>query len=280
MRNLIDAIITLVKAGDNDLSNMRQGVNRINNTGYALEDYVKNLFSDSLNMTYAEQVQRWSETFSYIGNDSNPPDMILKNSDAVEVKKIQSKDAALALNSSYPKQILLSSNPMISQACRDAEIWTKKDILYIVGVVSGKILKHLCMIYGTDYCASEECYLNVYRRIKEGVENIEGIEFSPTRELGRINRIDPLGITYLRMRGMWHIENPWKVFSYIYQRNLNANFNFMCIIPKDKWNSFTNRENLIALQQSYSRLKISDVNIRNPDNPAKLNEVKLISFEM
>lgn len=280
MKNLIDAIITLVKRSANNLSNIRAGDNRINNMGYALEDYVKNIFADSFNLTYAEQIKRWSETFSYIGNDSNPPDMMLKNGDAIEVKKIQSKDAALALNSSYPKKFLLNSNPIISQACRNAEEWTQKDILYIVGVVNGKILKHLCMIYGEDYCASEECYLNVYNRIKSGVENIEGIEFSPTRELGRINRVDPLGITYLRMRGMWHIENPWKVFSYIYQRNLNANFNFMCIIAKDKWQSFTNRENLISLQQIYSNLKILDVSIRNPDNPANLNDAKLISYEM
>lgn len=280
MRNLIDAIITLVKTNTNNLSYMRQGNNRINNMGYALEDYVKNLFADAFNLTYAEQVKCWSSTFSYIGNDSNPPDMMLKNGDAIEVKKIQSKDAALALNSSYPKQILLSTNHMISQSCRNAEVWTKKDILYIVGVVAGKNLKYLCMIYGTDYCAAEECYLNVYRRIKAGVENIEGIEFSPTRELGRINRVDPLGITYLRMRGMWHIENPWKVFSYIYQRNLNANFNFMCLVGKHKWDTFANRENLMLLQEKYSKLKISDVEIRNPDNPAKLNDAKLISYEM
>lgn len=280
MRNLVDAIVTLVENSTNNLSNIRSSDNRINNMGYALEDYVKNLFSDSFNLTYAEQVKRWSETFSYIGNDSNPPDMMLKNGDAIEVKKIQSKDAALALNSSYPKQILLNSNPMISQACRNAEEWIKKDILYSVGVVNGKILKHFCMIYGMDYCASEECYLNVYRRIKAGVEKIAGIEFSPTRELGRINRVDPLGITYLRMRGMWHIENPWKVFSYIYQRNLNANFNFMCIVRNDKWESFTNREKLLALQENYFSLKISDVSIMNPDNPAKLNHAKLISYEM
>lgn len=280
MKNLIDAITTLVNKSTNNLSNIRVGNNRINTMGYAFEDYVKNLFSDSFNLTYAEQIKCWSETFSYIGNDSNPPDMMLKNGDAIEVKKIQSKDAALALNSSFPKKFLINSDHMISQACRDAEEWTKKDILHIVGVVNGKILKHLCMIYGMDYCASEECYLNVYNRIKAGVENIEGIEFSPTRELGRINRVDPLGITYLRMRGMWHIENPWKVFSYIYQRNLNANFNFMCIIGKDKWESFTNRENLIYLQKIHSNLKISDVIIRNPDNPAKLNYAKLISYEM
>ena len=280
MRNLIDAIITLLKENTNNLSNVRAGANRINNVGYALEDYVKNFFADSFNLSYAEQIKCWSETFSYIGNDSNPPDMTLKNGDAIEVKKIQSKDAALALNSSYPKQILLKSNPMISQACRDAEEWTQKDILYIVGVVNGKILKHLCMIYGTDYCASEKCYLNVYHRIKAGVENIEGIEFSPTRELGRINRVDPLGITYLRMRGMWHIENPWKVFSYVYRRNLNANFNFMCIIGKDKWESFANRDNLISLQKTNPNFKILDVSVRNPDNPAKLNDAKLISCEM
>ncbi len=139
MKNLIDAIITLVKRSSNNLSNIRAGDNRINNMGYALEDYVKNIFADSFNLTYAEQIKRWSETFSYIGNDSNPPDMMLKNGDAIEVKKIQSKDAALALNSSYPKKFLLNSNPIISQACRNAEEWTQKDILYIVGVVNGKI---------------------------------------------------------------------------------------------------------------------------------------------
>lgn len=46
-----------------------------------------------------------SETFCYLGNPNNPPDSMLKNGgDAIEVKKIEAPNAALALNSSYPKE--------------------------------------------------------------------------------------------------------------------------------------------------------------------------------
>ena len=179
----------------------------------------------------------------------------LKNGDAVEVKKIESSDAALALNSSYPKQILHRDNPMISSACRDAEIWTQKDILYVVGVVNGDRLKSLCMIYGRDYCAAEKIY--------RGFETINGV--------------DPLGITHLKVSGMWHIENPWKVFSYVYRRNPSANFNFMCIVSENKWRQFDNREILTGLNPN---LKISDVRIKNPDNPAKLTAARLIRYEI
>ena len=75
---------------------------------------------------------------------------------------------------------------------------------------------------------------------------------------------------------MWHIENPWKVFSYVYQRNLDADFNFMCIINEHKWRQLENRESL----NNCANLKISDVKIKNPNNPAKLVGAKLISYEI
>jgi len=280
MKNIIDAVITLVTKNNFSLENFHGGNNRINETGYALEDYVKNLFANTFDVSENERLEIWSETFSYLGNDANPPDIMLKGGDAVEVKKIQSNDAALALNSSYPKQILSAENPMISNACRAAESWSEKDLIYIVGVVKNNSIKNLCMIYGRDYCAAAECYNKIRQKIKSGVEEISGVEFAQTRELGRVNRVDPLGITYLRVRGMWHIENPWKVFSYIYQRNLAADFNFMCVINLEKWNSLENRNKLFALQKNFPALKISDVKIKNPDNPAKLNAAKLITYEI
>lgn len=173
-----------------------------------------------------------------------------------------------------------NTSHLISSACRNAEDWNEKDIIYAVGVVNRNKLKHLCMIYGRDYCASAECYDRIRKKIKYGVETIQNVEFAPTRELGRVNRVDPLGITYLRVRGMWHIENPWKVFGYVYQRNLQADFNVMCIINLEKWNSFENHEQLFALQEKYSALKITDVKIKNPDNPAQLYNAKLISYEI
>ena len=279
MRNIIDAIITLVEQNEISLTNTQIGNNRANISGYALEDYIKNLFADSFNCSESKKLQKWSEIFSYLGNNSNPPDIMLKNGDAIEVKKIESDVSGIALNSSHPKHILLSSNQMISNACREAENWTEKDIIYAVGIVKSNKLKHLSMIYGRNYCASDECYNRIKQNIKIGVENIEGIEFSPTRELGRINRVDPLGITYLRVRGMWHIENPWKVFHYVYERDRNVNFNFMCLIDFNKWNKFNNINELLKLQSNYQNLKISDVEIKNPDNPAKLVNAKLIQYK-
>ena len=131
------------------------------------------------------------------------------------------------------------------------------------------------MIYGRNFCASSECYERIRQRIKDGVESIEGVEFSQTRELGRINRVDPLGITYLRVRGMWHIVNPRKVFEYIHRKNPRVNFNFMCLIDFEKWNQLENRDKLFELHE----LNIESVRIKNPDNPAKLVDAKLITVE-
>ena len=280
MANIVDAIVTLLGRNIFTLTSSNVGNNRANSRGDALEIYVKNLFADTFDFSEAERVEKWAETFSWFGNASNPPDFMLKNGDAVEVKKIESPDASLALNSSYPKHTLKSSSPLISNACREAEIWTEKDIIYTVGVVSGNHLRHLCMVYGKDYCASGECYDRIRERIKNGVETIPDIEFAHTRELGRVNRVDPLGITYLRIRGMWHIENPWRVFNYIYTRNFEKEFDFMCIIDSDKWEHLDNIEKLVKLQECYPGLKIVDVKIKNPDNPCKLNAAKLVHYEI
>ena len=279
MKNIIDAIGTLLRRNEFNLLNSHGGNNRANNMGEALEIYAKNLFADSVDCSESERLEKWAETFSYIGNNNNPPDFMLKLGDAVEVKKIESNDAALALNSSYPKHTLKSSSTLISNACRDAEDWSEKDMLYVVGVVTNNKLKHLCMVYGRDYCASDECYERIRQKIKDGVESIPCVEFAPTKELGRVNRVDPLGTTYLRIRGMWHIENPWRVFSYVYRRDFQAAFNFMCIIDLEKWEQLENRNEIVKLQASHKTLKIFDVNVKNPDNPCKLRKSKLICYK-
>lgn len=276
--NIINAIINLINNPITELVSHYQGHNRANQTGDALEEYTKDLFANAFGLSPDEHKQKLSEVFSYLGNNNNPPDAMLQNGDAIEVKKIESNNSALALNSSYPKAKLFVNSPMISTACRQADDWTEKDLLYVVGVVDNSNLKHLAMVYGEDYCASEECYLKIKSTIKTGVESIVGVEFAETKELGRVNKVDPLGITYLRVRGMWGIENPWLVFDYIYQRNFDNAFNFMAIINEDKWNSLGNTADLLALQND--NLKITDVKIKNPNNPAKLKNAKLITYSI
>src|SRR5699024_2567329 len=55
-------------------------------------------------------------------------------------------------------------------------------------------------------------YERISETIKDGVSSIPDVDFGETKELGRVNRVDPLGITYLRIRGMWGIAHPSAVF--------------------------------------------------------------------
>ena len=281
MNNIISAIINLVENPKTELIRQGSSHNRANNMGEALEEYIKDLFANTVDIQ-DEQVRNTtiSTTFSYLGNQNNPPDSMLHGGDAIEVKKIESKNAALALNSSYPKAKLFADSPMISASCRDCETWTVKDMIYAVGVVNGNNLESLAFVYGEDYCANKETYEKIKTTIKNGVESIPDVEFAETKELGHVNRVDPLGITYLRIRGMWGIENPFTAFKYIYTRNPSNKFNFMCIINTDKFNSFENTPELYDLASHNNKLTIKDVQIKNPNNPAQLREAKLITFKI
>lgn len=200
MNTIVDAIINLVTNPVVSLNQTYVGRNRANSMGEALEEYVKDLFAGTFGVEEQERIRALGRVFSYLGNQSNPPDAMLRGGDAIEVKKIEGINNGIALNSSYPKRYILAESPMISDACRNAEQWNKKDILYVVGSVSNNCLEHLAMVYGLDYCADESCYQRLKNTIRDGVNSIEGVEFAETRELGRVNRVDPLGITYMRVR--------------------------------------------------------------------------------
>ena len=280
MATVIDAIENLVRNPVTLLGREYRSRNRANGMGEALEEYVKDLFAGTFGVSDLERMDAFERTFSYLGNNSNPPDAMLRGGDAIEVKKIESLDAPLALNSSYPKHTLRADSPMISEACRDSEDWDEKDILYVVGSVFNGRLRHLAMVYGLDYCASEPCYQRLKATIRNGVNAIEGVEFAETRELGRVNRVDPLGITYLRVRGMWGIENPWSAFGYVYRRDMRKSLNFMCLMGERKWQSLAGTERLEDLARREPRLGLTKVRVKDPDNPARLNDARLISFSV
>ena len=278
--NILRAIINLVKTPKYELKEFYTNHNRANSMGDALEEYIKDIFAGTYTITDEQKrLKMISESFSYLGNNSNPPDAMLKNGDAIEVKKIENNNSSLALNSSYPKHKLYADSPMISIHCKDAENWNEKDIIYAVGVVDNNKLLNLSFVYGLDYCASEETYTKIKTKIKDGVEAIPGVEFAETRELGRVNKVDPLGITYLRVRGMWGIENPWTVFKYVYEKDLNSEFNFFSIINEEKYSEF-NKEDRKEFEDfvNNSDLSMIKIKIKNPDNPAILKNAYLITY--
>lgn len=180
MSNIINAIYNLVNNPVVELRDFYKSKNRANSMGDALEEYIKDLFANTVNETDEQiRLKKISETFSYLGNQNNPPDSILRLGDVIEVKKV-----------------------------------------------------------------------------------------------------DPLGITDLRVRGMWSIENPFKVFNYIYSRDFSKRFNFMCVIREKKYQSFENTKLLEECIGKIQGFNISDVKIKNPNNPALLEESKLITFQI
>ncbi len=249
--------------------------------GEGLEQYIQNIFASTYNISNElERIEKLSEIFSYQGNSHNPPDLILKNSDAIEIKKIQSKNSSIALNSSYPKAKLYSDSPMITNACKTCEVWSEKDMLYVIGHTQKKALKSLWLVYGDCFCAEKSTYERIKDTISQGVNTIPDVEFTESNEIGRVKKVDPLRITDLRIRGMWNIANPNKIFSYIYEYDENAIFQCIALLQKEKYDALPNEDRQAIETLIGDKITIKDVRIKNPDNPIQLMDAKLITYKV
>ncbi len=278
MTNILEAIYNIVNYKKFEIINIYSGRNRVNNIGEALENYIKDAFAGTFRITdELTKMQIYNQKFSWLGSQNNPPDIMIKKGDAIEVKKTQSSNSSLALNSSYPKTDLRHTSPMLTKDCKECEEWTVKDLIYCVGHTTDTSLKSLWMVYGSSYAAKHETYHRIKTTISDGIRTIPDVVFAETKELGRVNQVDPLGITNLRIRGMWQIENPRKVFDYLHETT-DKDFELISIIPTEKYNNFPNESK--AKLESIDKIgfTIEDKHIKDSNNPARLIECKLIKF--
>ena len=260
MSNLLKAIQSIILNPITKLPTKKYGSNKINAVGDALEMYVQDVFAETHGMSDKARMEKLSDVFSYLGNSNNPPDAILKNGDAIEVKKVQSPNAVLALNSSYPKAKLFADSNMISKACRECEDWTEKDLLYVIGHTSDSELRYLWFIYGDCYFASRDFYKKL------------------------LNITDPLAVTsfnFLKENlipfNQCYAITPEKVF----EKNLvfNHKNQFLNVLMlKSKYESFSladryDLENLIG-----DDLSICDCLIHSPNESSTMLNAKFISF--
>lgn len=279
MTNILEAIVNIANNPVVAIRNHYTGRNRANNVGEALEMFVKDAFANTIQ---EQDIQvkntRYNQVFSWLGNQNHPPDIMIRQGDAIEVKKTQSANSDLALNSSYPKSNIQSNSNMITQECRTCENWTEKDLIYCVGHTTDDSIKSLWMVYGNIYVAKHETYQVIKQKITDGINEIPNVELAETNELGRVNRVDPLGITNLRIRGMWQIQNPRRVFNYLH--TTGDTFELVAVIPTNKYNSFSaESKNRIENLQN-PNLSIANVQVKDPNNPANLIDAKLIIFKL
>lgn len=279
MTNILEAIVNIANNPVVAIRNHYTGRNRANNVGEALEMFVKDAFANTIQ---EQDIQvkntRYNQVFSWLGNQNHPPDIMIRQGDAIEVKKTQSANSDLALNSSYPKSNIQSNSNMITQECRTCENWTEKDLICCVGHTTDDSIKSLWMVYGNIYAAKHETYQVIKQKITDGINEIPNVELAETNELGRVNRVDPLGITNLRIRGMWQIQNPRRVFNYLH--TTGDTFELVAVIPTNKYNSFSaESKNRIENLQN-PNLSIANVQVKDPNNPANLIDSKLIILKL
>lgn len=278
MTNILEAIYNIVNHKNFAIREFYSGRNRANSMGEALENYIKDAFANTFDSDDEQsRLKTYNKEFSWLGSQNNPPDIMIKGGDAIEVKKTQSANTSLALNSSYPKTDLRHTSPMITKECKECEDWTVKDLIYCVGHTTDTSIKSLWMVYGNSYAAKHETYQRIKTTISDGIKTIPDVVFAETKELGRVNQVDPLGITNMRIRGMWQIENPRKVFNYLHE-STDKDFELVCIIPIEKYSSFPS-ESKSKLEGIIEKgFSIEDKQIKNPNNPAKLIDCKLIKL--
>ena len=283
MSNILKAFINIVNNYQTTVASVTTGNNRANNMGEGLEEYIKDAFADTMNEANEQiRLQKFLQIYAYSGNKNNPPDLILRNNDAIEIKKLESHSTAIALNSSYPKAKLFSNSTMITTACRSCEEWREKDMLYAIGNVPKNTnqLKSLWLVYGECFCADKEIYERIKDTISNGIASIPDVEFTETNELGKVKKVDPLGVTDLRIRGMWHIENPTKVLNYIYRYDEAKSFQLICLMKQEKYESLPLADRQMIENLNNINVRVSDVSIKNPNNPVQLMDGKLLVFKV
>ena len=168
---------------------------------------------------------------------------------------------------------------MITKACRECENWKEKQLIYFIGYIKNSSLASLWIVYGDCYAADEQIYEGIKNKIANGIKNIPNIDFAETKELGKVKKVDPLGITELRIRGMWDIQNPNKVFNYITTIDTKVNFQINCLMSKAKFNSFPEGDRMILENISLKGFIKKEVKIKDPNNPSRLIDGILIKYK-
>lgn len=280
--DMLTAIINIIKEESLVLKNSNSIVhNRANSLGAALENYVQEAYAGVIGETDRDyKLKRISEVFSYIGNNTNPPDGMVRGGEAIEIKKIQNRGSELQLNSSNPKSRLYSSDTRLNKNAVNAEDWDEKDFTYIVGFMdkNTSMLKEISFIDASVYCADKEIYDRLASKIKEGISDIPDIEVAEnTNELSRVNGVDPLNRTSLRVRGMWLLANPFKAFSDIYKPK-QSSFNLFALISKERFEHSKYKKTIIKMAESIENLLVEDILVKDPSNPARPIECKKITF--
>ena len=290
--NVLKALINIANLKEFEISQLykySEGINnRITSKGDRLEYFIKDAFCGCINEPDRKKVNNtiYPKFISYLGSQSKIPDIVIKNGDAIEVKKTSLKETQL--NSSFPKRTLKASDN-ITEACKNCEDdtggWSIKDMQYVFGNIDDKSWKinALWFLDAKTMIADEDHYLKIFDDLQGSLEQTQ-YNNADTEELARFNNIDPLKITSLRVRGMWLLHHPVTVFNYIptvenlHKQSISGRDIIdkkryvLALITKEKYLTYDQNDQT-EVEKLCSK---EEIKIKNPNNPAKFDEAILI----
>lgn len=279
--SVLKGICHIVNSGNFSLEDKVTGVNRLNQSGEMFELYVQNALSGCLlTKDDGERTRQFLHAFSYKGNNTHPPDLMLRDGAAFEVKKTETKTPnEIALNSSSPKDYLHRTESRINEGCRNAEAWTKKDFVYVLGHCTKGIVRDIYFCYGDCLAANQESYLKVHDSVVKCFDG-SGLTFGKTKELGRLNGVDILRRTSLRIRGMWIIQSPQRAFPSLKKPSDKATFCLRALVLTSTYDSM--REYCMTdLNEAMKKgLQVIQTQIYSPNNAAKMLDATYIFYEV
>ncbi len=79
---------------------------------------------------------------------------------------------------------------------------------------------------------------------------------------------------------MWHIDNPNKTFNYIYAYDNTKDFQLICLMKKEKYDSLPSEDKKLIENIENDNVKFQDIKIKNPNNPVQLIDAKLLVFKV
>lgn len=281
--NILTAIKNISDFKTNNMSEYFQdyATTQVKTVRQQMEYYMKDAISGSFkSVKDRKPTDRYNGVFSYIGSKNKPPDMIIQGGDALVIKTIKTYKGSLTINNYPPKDRLKWNDPWILKNCQeiDGGQWNSKDIFYVNGWTEKRKMKYLNFIQGSCFIPEEEVYNKKIHGLKKNIYNYlesEGLEVINTIGLAKVNKMDPLDITNLRIKCVWSIKNPLRIFSDTFSYDKNNDFTLIVLMYKNKFDSFP--KNDIDAIVTDKQIEVKDVKIGNPNNPRKKMDAKLIT---
>ena len=251
----------------------RPGVSR---AGEGLELWVKHFLAGTIGHADDSVVEEiWSKKFSFHGGTNNPPDVMIKKSIAVEVKKTENASGTIQLNSSWPIRSLLREDSHITQECREAEDWVEKPFLFITGRINPTTKSSGALWIVDGRCLSD--HETVYETLMAGARaSMLTLGSEKTREIGKFNSVDSLQRTALRVRPMFALNHPAKIFEDIFQNQGTHQFILNVLIPRNSFTQFPEDQQL-ELTNKNRNIQVRNLEIPDPTHKSQKIDATLIS---